>query len=60
MVLLGSGVGALNEVAEYLAAKYLGATNVGGFDNTGRDLIANLLGGLAFGLLAARRRDITD
>jgi uncharacterized membrane protein len=54
VVLAGMGTGAANEVVEF-AASHVTATNVGGYQNTGRDLVANLLGGAAFGLWAARR-----
>jgi hypothetical protein len=49
------GVGALNEVVEFGASHLLDATNVGGYQNTGRDLVANMLGGAAAGWWAARR-----
>ena len=38
--LLGQGVGAFNEVVEFGASHLLAATNVGGYENTGRDLVA--------------------
>ena len=53
--LLGQGVGAINEVVEYVIAKTVEDSNIGGFDNTGRDLIANLLGTAVAGVIAARR-----
>jgi uncharacterized membrane protein YjdF len=53
--LLGQGVGAINEVVEYIIAKTVEDSNIGGFDNTGRDLIANLFGSGVAGLVAARR-----
>jgi uncharacterized membrane protein YjdF len=53
--LLGQGVGAINEVVEYIIAKTVEDSNIGGFDNTGRDLIANLLGSSVAGVIAARR-----
>ena len=49
------GVGAFNEVIEFAATHLLRATEVGGYQNTGRDLIANMLGGAAAGVVAARR-----
>ncbi len=39
------GAGALNEVVEFAATHVLAATEVGGYQNTGRDLVANLIGG---------------
>lgn len=38
------GLGALNEVVEFAATKWLPDTNVGGYDNTLWDLIFNLIG----------------
>ncbi|MGQ0636364.1 MAG: hypothetical protein ACT4QC_17265 [Planctomycetaceae bacterium] len=40
----GMGFGAVNEVVEFIATKTLPDTNVGGYDNTGWDLVANLVG----------------
>lgn len=42
----GMGFGALNEVVEF-AATMLGPTNVGGYENTGWDLVSNLVGATA-------------
>ena len=44
IVLGGCGLGALNEVIEYALTKLLPETNVGGYENTARDLVANLTG----------------
>jgi hypothetical protein len=40
----GMGFGALNEVVEFVATLTLPETNVGGYRNTGWDLVANLVG----------------
>lgn len=40
----GMGFGAANEIVEFLATIMLPGTNVGGYANTGWDLIANLVG----------------
>jgi hypothetical protein len=40
----GLGFGALNEVVEFIATLLVPETNVGGYRNTGWDLIANLCG----------------
>jgi hypothetical protein len=40
----GMGFGAANEVVEFLATRVLPETNVGGYTNTGWDLVANLAG----------------
>ncbi len=54
--LMGMGVGAANEVVEF-AASHLFASNVGGYENTGWDLVANLLGcTVAAAALYVRRR----
>ena len=52
---VGMGVGALNEVIEFLATLALPDTNVGGYHNTGRDLIANLLGAATAAVVVVRR-----
>lgn len=40
----GMGFGALNEVIEFFAVMLLPKTNVGDYENTGWDLVANLVG----------------
>ena len=55
VVLGASAFGAANEILEYLLTLTLTQTNVGGYDNTARDLVANLLGGVAVGVWTARR-----
>jgi uncharacterized membrane protein YjdF len=50
-VLAGSGLGAINEAVEFLTTRVVSETNVGGFENTGWDLVANLAGTAAAGLL---------
>jgi hypothetical protein len=40
----GVGFGALNEVVEFIAVLTIPDTNVGGYENTGWDLVANLCG----------------
>ncbi len=45
--LAGMGLGALNEIVEFLAVLLIPDTNVGGYLNTGWDLVANAVG--AFG-----------
>ncbi len=53
--LFGMGIGALNEVVEFAIALNVEDSNVGGFLNTGRDLVANMLGAAAAGIVVARR-----
>lgn len=43
-VAAGMGFGALNEVVEFAAAMTIPGTNVGGYENTGWDLVSNLVG----------------
>ena len=45
-VLMGSGLGAINEIIEYVAVVIMPDTNVGGYENTCMDLVFNLIGGL--------------
>ena len=40
----GMGFGAFNEVVEFIATLTIPNTNVGGYNNTGWDLVANLIG----------------
>jgi len=40
----GMGFGAFNEVIEFIAVLTIPNTNVGGYENTGWDLVANLIG----------------
>jgi hypothetical protein len=54
VALAGMGVGALNEVLEFLATRVLPETNVGGFENTGWDLVFNTLGASAAAVLIHR------
>jgi uncharacterized membrane protein YjdF len=53
--LFGMGIGALNEVVEFAVAVNVEESNVGGYLNTGRDLVANLLGSATAGVIVARR-----
>ena len=45
-VLAATGVGALNEVVEFIAVVTVPDTNVGGYENTVIDIIANLIGAM--------------
>jgi hypothetical protein len=44
LLCLGMGLGALNEVVEFAAVLLVPNTNVGGYMNTGWDLVSNLVG----------------
>jgi len=54
----GMGFGAFNEVIEFIATLTLPETNVGGYENTGWDLVFNLIGSAAaaFVLYRTNRR----
>lgn len=47
----GMGFGSLNEIIEFFAVMVLPKTNVGDYQNTGWDLVANLVGAIVTGLL---------
>jgi hypothetical protein len=51
----GMGFGALNEVVEFIAVMTLPGTNVGGYENTGWDLVSNLAGCVAAAAIIAIR-----
>ena len=42
--LAGMGLGSLNEIVEFAAVLMIPGTNVGGYENTGWDLVANMVG----------------
>lgn len=46
LVMIATGVGALNEVIEFLAVVTVPETNVGGYRNTALDLVFNLVGAI--------------
>lgn len=50
-VAAGMGFGALNEVIEFVATLTVPETNVGGYINTGWDLVSNLIGCLVAAIL---------
>jgi hypothetical protein len=56
----GMGFGALNEVVEFVATLLVPETNVGGYENTGWDLVSNLVGvllaAIAIRIAGIRRR----
>jgi len=45
-ILAACGLGAVNELVEFAAVLLIPDTNVGGYENTGWDLVANLVGAL--------------
>lgn len=56
----GLGIGALNEMVEFLITKVSPDTNIGGFDNTGWDLVANLVGASIAAFWVHRRYPVSD
>ena len=44
--LIGMGLGAVNEVVEFTAVLLVPDTNVGGYNNTGWDLVSNMAGAI--------------
>lgn len=54
-ILGGMGLGAINELIEFLAVLNLENTNVGGYHNTGWDLVANLVGCIFAGIVITFR-----
>lgn len=57
VALAGIGLGAMNEVIEFVATRVMPETNVGGYENTGWDLVCNAIGAVAaVACLAARGR----
>lgn len=55
-VLMGTGLGALNEVIEFAITLVVTEHGVGGYVNTGWDLVSNLVGAVAAGLWCLFRR----
>jgi len=53
-VLAGLGLGALNETVEFLTTIVHQGSHVGGYTNTGWDLVSNVVGGVAAGVLVTR------
>jgi hypothetical protein len=51
----GLGLGAVNETVEFLATQAHGGGHVGGYTNTGWDLVVNSLAGVAAGVVLLRR-----
>lgn len=58
-VAAGMGFGAFNEMVEFIATHLLPDTNIGDYQNTGWDLVANFAGSL-FAAALIRRGEISD
>lgn len=56
IIMAGLGVGALNEILEFIATVITPETGVGGYINTSLDLISNLLGAIAAMILIYFRK----
>jgi putative membrane protein len=59
-VLAALGLGALNEVVEFVATVAHGGGHAGGYTNTGWDLVTNTVAGLLAGAVIHRRRRDVD
>jgi len=57
--LIGLGLGAVNEIIEFAAVLMVPETNVGGYRNTGWDLVSNATGALLAVIFLAIRRPTT-
>jgi len=55
VVMMGSGLGALNEILEFVAVLTMPETNVGGYENTALDLCSNFLGSTIAAVAFVRR-----
>ena len=55
-VFAGMGLGAMNEIIEFIAVLMIPETNVGGYENTGWDLVSNAVGAVIAALLLYRYR----
>jgi uncharacterized membrane protein YjdF len=55
-IFCGLGFGALNEMIEFLITLLPTENSIGGFSNTGWDLVANTLGALTAGIVITTRR----
>lgn len=61
IIMAGLGVGALNELIEFLAVVLIPETGVGGFVNTSMDLVADLVGAiLAMIYIYAKRGNLNE
>lgn len=58
IVIGGMGLGALNEIIEFIAVVFFSQTGVGGYYNTSLDLVFNALGAMAAAALIHFRRSV--
>jgi Predicted membrane protein (DUF2238) len=59
-MLAALGLGAVNEAVEFVATLAHGGSHVGGYTNTGWDLVSNTFAGLLAGVVIHRRRRHVD
>lgn len=59
-MLAALGLGAVNEAVEFVATLAHGGSHVGGYTNTGWDLVTNTFAGLLAGVVIHRRRRHVD
>jgi hypothetical protein len=59
VALAGLGVGAANEIFEFFTTLLIKNTNVGGYQNTGWDLVADLAGAIVFAVSISRSGSAT-
>jgi putative membrane protein len=57
VVMAGLGVGALNEIIEFLATVLVPETGVGGYTNTALDLVSDLVGAMGAMALLLRKKN---
>ncbi len=50
-VLAANGLGAFNEIIEFFVVHWIPNTNIGGYENTGWDLVSNLVGSIIAALV---------
>nr|WP_274387414.1 DUF2238 domain-containing protein [Salsipaludibacter albus] len=55
VLLAGCAFGAFNEIIEWVMTLTIPDTDVGGYDNTARDLVANLVGATTVAIWTSRR-----
>ena len=60
IIMAGLGVGALNEIIEFIAVLLIPETNVGGYINTSLDLVADLIGAvIAMVIIRVKNKIVT-
>lgn len=57
VVLIGMGIGAFNEIVEFLTVVIVPATGVGGYENTMMDIISNTIGAIIAVIIMTIKRN---